>query len=132
MLFRRTYEAAKAWEGGCEFVELRNASEPVDPTKHRPTYPELLTGIWAQCESVIVLEHDVVPYEHSLDEIAHCLQPWCGFHYPDGGGVSGLKSQSRMHKDQRRGDGGHAGGVPLLGQRQPRHKAGTGRSATVA
>jgi hypothetical protein len=87
MLFRRTYDAAKAWEGGCEFVELRNANEPVDD---RPTYPELLADLWDAGQGVIMLEHDVVPYEDSLAAIASCPEPWCGYGYPDGGGFKAL------------------------------------------
>lgn len=85
MLFRRTYEAARAWPGGCEFVALRNKNEPAD--SGRPTYPELLATLWEAGQSVITLEHDVVPHENSLAEIAGCRQPWCGYSYDNGGGM---------------------------------------------
>ena len=84
MLFARTYDAAKAWEGGCRFVKLRNVDEKSDPEHHNPTYPELLADIWEQGEDVILLEHDVVPYEQSITEIAYCREPWCGYSYPGG------------------------------------------------
>jgi hypothetical protein len=58
MLFARTYDAAKAWEGGCEFVRVRNADETPAPDGYNPTYPELLADLW---------EQDVVPYEDALE-----------------------------------------------------------------
>jgi hypothetical protein len=73
MLFARTYDAAKAWEGGCRFVKLRNVDEKSDPEYHNPTYPELLADIWEQGEDVILLEHDVVPYEQSIH--GDCVLP---------------------------------------------------------
>jgi hypothetical protein len=84
MLFRRTYEAARDWEGGCRFVEIRNADE--GQRDDRPTYPELLASIWEAAEPVVMLEHDVVPYENAIEEIAGCTHPWCGYRYPAGGG----------------------------------------------
>jgi hypothetical protein len=86
MLFARTYDAAKRWEGGCEFVKLRNADETPDLDGYNPTYSELLADLWEQGEDVMMLEHDVVPHEDSLAEIAGCPEPWCGYAYPDGGG----------------------------------------------
>ena len=84
MLFARTYDAAKAWEGGCQFVLLRNDDEKPDPSRYNPTYPELLADLWDEGEGVIMLEHDVVPYEQSIMEIAYCREPWCGYSYPGG------------------------------------------------
>jgi hypothetical protein len=86
MLFARTYDAAKAWDGGCRFVKLRNRGEKPDPDQYNPTYPELLADLWEQGEDVMMLEHDVVPYADSLAEIAGCPRPWCGYAYSDGGG----------------------------------------------
>src|SRR5450759_5316663 len=63
MLFARTYDAAKAWEGGCRFVKLRNRGEKPDPDQYNPIYPELLADLWEAGENIIMLEHDVVPYE---------------------------------------------------------------------
>jgi hypothetical protein len=88
MLFARTYDAAKAWEGGCRFVKLRNRGEKPDPDQYNPTYPELLADLWEQGEDVMMLEHDVVPYADSLAEIACCREPWCGFGYPGGGSIT--------------------------------------------
>jgi hypothetical protein len=86
MLFARTYDAAKAWPGGSEFVKLRNADETPALDGYNPTYPELLADLWEAGESIIMLEHDVVPHEDSIAEIAGCPQPWCGYQYPNGGG----------------------------------------------
>jgi hypothetical protein len=85
MLFARTYDIAKAWEGGCRFVPIRNADEQADPSQYNPTYPELLADLWDQGEGVIMLEHDVVPFGNSIAEIAGCPHPWCGYRYPNGG-----------------------------------------------
>jgi hypothetical protein len=85
-LFARTHDAAVAWSGGCEFVPIRNADEQADPSQYNPTYPELLADLWEAGESIIMLEHDVVPFEDSIAEIASCPEAWCGHAYSDGGG----------------------------------------------
>lgn len=87
MLFRRTYEAAKAY-GYCEFVKLRNPGEPSGAEHGYETYPELLARLWRNGQGVILLEHDVVPYQESIEEIASCPEPWCGYGYLPAGGVS--------------------------------------------
>jgi hypothetical protein len=86
LLFARTYDAAKAWEGGCELVRVRNADEEPLRDRYNPTYSELLADLWEEGESVLMLEHDVVPYEDSIADIAYCPEPWCGYAYVDGGG----------------------------------------------
>ena len=88
MLFRRTYEAARASGLAYEFVELRNRDEPVDPDRYRPTYGELLADLWRGGSGFIVLEHDVVPYEGALEAITCCPEPWCGYSYRPNGGIS--------------------------------------------
>jgi hypothetical protein len=85
MLFARTYDAAQAWEGGCEFVRLRNKREPADG---RPTYFELLTRLWRSGGGFVMLEQDVVPYEGAIEAIAECPEPWCGYGYSPNGGIA--------------------------------------------
>ena len=87
-LFARTYDAAKAWEGGARFVQLRNHDEQADTSRYNPTYSELLADLWEQGDGFIMLEQDVVPYEDSLADIAYCREPWCGFAFPNGGGFT--------------------------------------------
>jgi hypothetical protein len=85
MLCRSTYEAAQAWEGGCEFYELRNSAEPVDASRYWPTYPELMTDLWARGDGMLMLEHDTVPHEDSLTEMNECTMSWCAYAYSGGG-----------------------------------------------
>jgi hypothetical protein len=50
-----------------------------------PTYPQLMTDLWARAESILTLEHDTVPHEDSLAEMEACPKPWCAYAYAGGG-----------------------------------------------
>jgi hypothetical protein len=45
-------------------------------------YWELLGDLWADRESFVVVEHDVILRPDTLDELADCPQAWCSFAVP--------------------------------------------------
>lgn len=56
---------------------------PADPTE----YARLLRGLWAQRETFLIVEHDVVAHHTVVADLEECTQPWCGFVYDLPGGV---------------------------------------------
>jgi hypothetical protein len=63
---------------------------------YRPTYIDvsetdgylkLLRSLWHQGETVILVEHDVVPWPGALDEISHCPCEWGSYSYHMHGGI---------------------------------------------
>jgi hypothetical protein len=50
-------------------------------------YGRLLTELWNQGETFIVVEHDIVPWLGALEHLAACPQPYCAFPYRIGGGI---------------------------------------------
>ena len=47
-------------------------------------YWQLLTKLWADGESFILLEHDVTPWPNSLQLLWDCPEGWCVHEYPHG------------------------------------------------
>lgn len=50
-------------------------------------YTGLLLGLWAQGETFVLVEHDIVPWPGAIEDLWGCPQPWCGFPYPFMGGM---------------------------------------------
>lgn len=50
-------------------------------------YGKLLRRLWAEQESVMVVEHDVVPWRHTIPEMALCPSPYCAAPYAWGQAV---------------------------------------------
>ena len=47
-------------------------------------YSDFLRERWAEGESFINIEHDIVPWPGAIEEIAECPEPWCGYAYHTG------------------------------------------------
>lgn len=45
-------------------------------------YYDLLTRLWAEGETFVIVEHDIVVHPTAIDELEQCTHEWCGFpHY---------------------------------------------------
>lgn len=44
-------------------------------------YFRLLAHLWEAAEDVVIVEHDIVPWHGSLDEMIACPEQWCAFSY---------------------------------------------------
>ena len=67
-------------------------------------YVELLSRLWAACEALVIVEHDIEIHEQVLPGFEECPEPWCTF--PFGRLLPGPHS---------RWDGaGWGPGIPLL------------------
>ena len=53
--------------------------EEVDVSGSDTAYWELLSDLWAEGESFVVVEHDIIIRHDTLDELEACPEPWCGF-----------------------------------------------------
>src|SRR5205085_3509198 len=53
----------------------------VDVEADGRTYARFLAGLWQRQESVLIVEHDVVPTRGQLASLASCDHPWCAFTY---------------------------------------------------
>lgn len=45
-------------------------------------YGRLLDRLWADGETFVLLEHDVVPWPGAVDALLACDEPWCVHEYP--------------------------------------------------
>lgn len=50
-------------------------------------YRQLLQTIWEQGETVVLVEHDVVPWPGAIEELAGCSGLWCACTYRINGGI---------------------------------------------
>ena len=53
----------------------------VDVSDHDEQLYELWRDLWAACEDVLVVEHDIRIHSGTLPEFAGCPKPWCSFGY---------------------------------------------------
>jgi len=53
----------------------------VDVTDNPWGYPDHLRERWAQGESFINMEHDIVPWPGALHRLIECPEPWCFYGY---------------------------------------------------
>lgn len=44
-------------------------------------YWKLLSGIWERGDSVVIVEHDVLPWPGAIEELVACPMPWCSYTY---------------------------------------------------
>ena len=49
------------------------------PEEH--SYWELLCELWAEQETVVIVEQDILPWRGAIEEISECPKPWCAFSY---------------------------------------------------
>lgn len=56
-------------------------AERVDVSASITSYWELLTKVWADSHSFVVVEHDIEIHEHVLTSFAACPEPWCVYLY---------------------------------------------------
>lgn len=62
---------------GARFVQL----------DYEGSYWRLLCELWEARETVVIVEHDILPWHGALDELAACPGQWCSFTYQINGGV---------------------------------------------
>jgi hypothetical protein len=48
-------------------------------------YYHLLTDLWAKRETVIITEHDILPWPGALEELIACPALWCAYSYDQHG-----------------------------------------------
>lgn len=53
----------------------------VDVSDHDEQLYELWLALWAACEDVVVVEHDIEIHAGVLEGFAACPNPWCSFGY---------------------------------------------------
>ena len=68
-----TRKALEPWQGGVLFMDVGGDDY---------AYGRLLRDLWARGETFCVIEHDVVPWAHTLPELACCPDPYCAVPYP--------------------------------------------------
>jgi hypothetical protein len=49
-------------------------------------YSDLLKRLWANLETVVVIEQDVLPWPGAVEELHSCIGEWCTCSYRYGGG----------------------------------------------
>ena len=62
-------------------LELYNPSF-VDCGASQWAYPEFFQARWAEGETFINVEHDVVPWPGAIEQLWDCPHDWCWFSYP--------------------------------------------------
>jgi hypothetical protein len=50
-------------------------------------YRRLMQCLWDDGETVVIVEHDVLPWEGAVEELYNCSGPWCSCSYRIGGAV---------------------------------------------
>jgi hypothetical protein len=51
----------------------------VDVSGSDEDYWQLMADLWAQAETFVIVEHDVIVRDGAIDELVECEQDWCGF-----------------------------------------------------
>lgn len=66
-------------------VELALAADWITPDKYFMendfSYFDLLSRLWGEEETFVIVEHDVVPWPGAIAEILSCSESWCAFPY---------------------------------------------------
>jgi hypothetical protein len=55
--------------------------EPVDVSASDESYWELIADVWAEGETFIVVEHDIIVRPDTLRSLLGCVEEWCTFPY---------------------------------------------------
>lgn len=53
--------------------------EAVDVSGSSRAYFDLLSAAWAEADSVVLIEHDIVVHPGAIEELDSCPHDWCGF-----------------------------------------------------
>jgi hypothetical protein len=57
----------------------------VDVSASDDDYWTLLTELWQQRETVVLIEHDILPWPGALEELVACPALWCAYSYDQHG-----------------------------------------------
>lgn len=75
----------------------------VDVSGSEDAYWELLSSLWAQQRTFVLVEHDIVVSPEAIDELLNCPGEWCGFAMPYAGtlwaGLSCTKFEHPLLRD---------------------------------
>jgi hypothetical protein len=63
-------------------------------------YWRLLRDFWRAREPVLIIEHDVVPWDGAVDELEACSEPWCAGGYNEHDTNLGLVKFTPEHMAQ--------------------------------
>ena len=75
---RDTRAVLDRWPGGVEYVDVSGDDY---------AYGRLLRRLWADAETFLLIEHDVVPWLHTIPEMLLCPEPYCAAPYAWGQAV---------------------------------------------
>jgi len=53
----------------------------VDVSHHSASYPSLLGRLWGTCESLVIVEHDIVVPPGTIEAFKMCPEDWCYHKY---------------------------------------------------
>lgn len=65
--------------------ELRDVAY-MDVSADTDAYRRLLRDLWNEQTTVVMVEHDIVPWPGAIEELAGCMGLWCSCAYRLGGG----------------------------------------------
>jgi hypothetical protein len=51
------------------------------------SYRQLMQQLWREGETVVIVEHDIVPWPGAIEELYGCMGQWCAFSYRLFGGL---------------------------------------------
>lgn len=114
---KRVDEVLDALGAACEDFE------PYYVGRRDRDYFDLLSMLWADGETVCVVEHDVVVGLDTLDDLASCAHDWCGFPYRYGNTITHGLGCVKFGADliARNPDAMRRVGVMFDGEHEKRH-----------
>lgn len=68
-----------------EWLLRKYEPEYVDVSKSTEAYWNLLNDLWGKQETVIIVEHDILPWPGALEELMDCPGLWCAYSYDQKG-----------------------------------------------
>jgi hypothetical protein len=71
-----TRQVIESYKLGAQFVALGGPLE----------YGRLLRWLWQEEETVVIVEHDIVPWPGAVEELYNCMGMWCSCSYLYAGG----------------------------------------------
>ena len=57
-------------------------AEWIDVSSDDEAYWRLLRDIWAERQSVVIVEHDIIPAPGAVESLKSCMREWCACPYP--------------------------------------------------